>query len=194
MSNDVVFVGELAKDGPRHDNDFAEIAKISIIPTQQEVLSEKLPFIPSCVPDAPHFLPKGGQRLLDSQFRLLREDMLHPIRAGIQNFLAELQQVHHGKKKRPWEQNGRFKGGENGMSNSDLNIYFNLRIEGVKVDKRGFYCRLSFKPPKLRSAKSSKDRKSYWEKSKRLMTGSLIGVLLPKPDSLLIKQFDLYFG
>ncbi len=82
--------GELSKNGKRHDNDFEDISKISIIPTEEEILCERSPFLPSVLPDAPHFLPDGAARLLDTQFRLLRENILNPIHEGIQNFLAAL--------------------------------------------------------------------------------------------------------
>ncbi|CAG8837001.1 2702_t:CDS:2, partial [Racocetra persica] len=69
--------GELSENGPRHDNDFSEISKISIIPTKNEVLCDRDPFLPTTnMDDSLHHLPKGAERLLDTQFRLLREDMM----------------------------------------------------------------------------------------------------------------------
>ncbi|PKY53845.1 hypothetical protein RhiirA4_409398, partial [Rhizophagus irregularis] len=49
--------GELSKYGKRHDNDFSEISKISIIPTKEEILCERPPFLPSSLRYASHFLP-----------------------------------------------------------------------------------------------------------------------------------------
>src|SRR6266542_406234 len=82
--------GELSKYGKRHDNDFKEISKISIIPTKEEILCDRMPFLPSSLPDAPHFLPDGAAKLLDTQFRLLREDMLNPIRESISSLVTML--------------------------------------------------------------------------------------------------------
>ncbi|PKY19708.1 hypothetical protein RhiirB3_407251, partial [Rhizophagus irregularis] len=79
--------GELSQNGKRHDNDFIKISDISIIPTIKEMLCDRPPFLPSSLPDTPHFLPDGAAKLLDTQFRLLREDMLNPIRGGLSNFL-----------------------------------------------------------------------------------------------------------
>ncbi len=82
--------GELSKYNKRHDNDFKDISKISIIPTKEEILSDRLPFLPYSLPYAPHFLPDGAAKLLDTQFRLLREDMLNPIRESISSLVTML--------------------------------------------------------------------------------------------------------
>jgi len=69
--------GNLRTLGPRHDNDFADIQMISIPPTQEEMLSPISPFLPANIPEAPHHLEPGSmERLLDIQFRLLREELL----------------------------------------------------------------------------------------------------------------------
>lgn len=68
--------GELRQGGPRHDNDFIDIEDIRIIPTPEELISDIRPFLPTTQYDAPHFFPSGSiQRLLDIQFRLLREEL-----------------------------------------------------------------------------------------------------------------------
>jgi hypothetical protein len=69
--------GNLRELGPRHDNDFADIQMISIPPTQDEMLSPIAPFLPANIPGAPHHLGTGTmERLVDVQFRLLREELL----------------------------------------------------------------------------------------------------------------------
>lgn len=69
--------GELREDGPRHDNDFESIADIRIAPTHDELCSPLAPFLPANFPGAPHHLPpQSMERLLDIQFRLLREELL----------------------------------------------------------------------------------------------------------------------
>ena len=87
--------GELSKNGKRHDNDFddfVEISDISIIPINDEILCERQPFLPSPLRYSLHFLPDGMARLLYTQFRLLREDLLNPIRSGLSNLLTALLQ------------------------------------------------------------------------------------------------------
>jgi len=68
--------GVLFSQGSRHDNDFIDIQDIRVAPTHQELISRIPPFLPANLYDAPHPLPKGSmERLLDIQFRLLREEL-----------------------------------------------------------------------------------------------------------------------
>jgi hypothetical protein len=68
--------GEERQDGPRHDNDFLNIQDIRIAPTQEELLSTFPPFLGANIYGAPHPHPVHSmQRLLDIQFRLLREEL-----------------------------------------------------------------------------------------------------------------------
>jgi len=68
--------GHLRPEGPRHDNDFANIVQIRICPTSEELMCPIPPYLPVTVPGAPHHLPAGSmERHLDAQFRLLREDL-----------------------------------------------------------------------------------------------------------------------
>lgn len=69
--------GQLRRDGPRHDNDFKDITDISIVPTHSEICSSIDPFLPANIPGAAHHLPVDSMsRLVDIQFRLLREEMM----------------------------------------------------------------------------------------------------------------------
>ena len=68
--------GHLRPEGPRHDNDFANIVEIRICPTSEELMCPIPPYLPVTVPGAPHHLPAGSmEKHLDAQFRLLREDL-----------------------------------------------------------------------------------------------------------------------
>ena len=68
--------GHLRPEGPRHDNDFSSIAQIRICPTSDELMCPIFPHLPVIIPGAPHHLPVGSmERHLDTQFRLLREDL-----------------------------------------------------------------------------------------------------------------------
>lgn len=68
--------GEERQGGPRHDNDFIEIAQIKIAPTNEELISRIPPYLPANIPNAPHTYPPDSiHRLLDIQFRLLREEL-----------------------------------------------------------------------------------------------------------------------
>jgi hypothetical protein len=75
---------ETGGPGGRHDNDFSDIRKIAILPTPDELVS-KDPFLRRAVEiheDRPG--PCTLARHIDSQFRLLREDMLRDLREEIQ--------------------------------------------------------------------------------------------------------------
>lgn len=74
---------ESSRPGGRHDNDFAEINKIEILPTADE-LSTKDPYLPRADETSTLALrPDGLAFHLDSQFRLLREDMMRDMREEI---------------------------------------------------------------------------------------------------------------
>ena len=70
--------GELRPaEGPRHDNDFADIFNVRVAPTHQELLCASPPYLPVFLPEAPHHLPANSmERHLDIQFRLLREELM----------------------------------------------------------------------------------------------------------------------
>ena len=69
--------GHLRPDGPRHDNDRTDIREITIEPSEAELISTITPFLPANTPGAPHHLRTNSmERLLDIQFRLLREEFL----------------------------------------------------------------------------------------------------------------------
>lgn len=69
--------GESRAEGPRHDNDFVNVSDIRIAPTHGELTSKYDPFLPGNLYGAPHpHPPESMQRLLDIQFRLLREELM----------------------------------------------------------------------------------------------------------------------
>ena len=69
--------GELWEGGARHDNDFVDIARIQVAPTDEELLCSHAPFLPANIPNAPHPHPPDSMaRVMDIQFRLLREELL----------------------------------------------------------------------------------------------------------------------
>lgn len=82
--------------GGRHDNDFLDFRKIAIMPTVDEMLSTKKPFLrTSYMFDDPNTKEDRISIYLDNQFRLLREDMLNEIREEVQ--------IAQGKTKRKYK-------------------------------------------------------------------------------------------
>ncbi|CAG8675538.1 14666_t:CDS:2, partial [Funneliformis mosseae] len=147
--------GELSEYGKRHDNDFVEISNISVIPTKDEVLCVREPFLPFCIPNAPHFLPNGAERLLDSQFSFIK-------RRHASNFYKGLKKIRN--------------------EYADLHVYTEVEFVNITCNKmKGFAYTLRFTPPKVRG--SYHDRKAYWEKSRRLLNVSRDEKVLAKhPD------------
>ncbi|CAG8561182.1 11716_t:CDS:10, partial [Acaulospora morrowiae] len=189
--------GELSPNGKRHDNDFSEISKISIIPTREETLCERDPFLPGIdEDDDTHHLPKGSSRLLDRQFRLLREDMLNAFRLSINSFITFLSETDENNAQ---IQKLKTQGGRYG-NNRDLNVYTNVEFSEIVIDKhKGFSCRIAFTPPI--SKQTARERKAYWGKVRRLMHGNLVCLLWPNEDAydngkktISAKDYSLYFG
>ncbi|RAL63385.1 hypothetical protein DID88_003809 [Monilinia fructigena] len=71
---------EIILPNGRHDNDEMDITDIRILPTEDEIRSEAIEFLPSTDPDQPHFLVDSAARLLDTHFRLLRHDIFWRIK------------------------------------------------------------------------------------------------------------------
>ena len=72
--------GHLRPEGPRHDNDHADILQISVEPSHAELVCTVAPYLPANVAAAPHHHRGDSmERLLDIQFRLLREELLLAI-------------------------------------------------------------------------------------------------------------------
>lgn len=78
--------------GGRHDNDFADFHDIAIHPTADELLSTEEPFLRRAdILEDPNTEDRRLIMHLDTQFRLLREEMLGEMRDELQ--------IIHGKKK-----------------------------------------------------------------------------------------------
>ena len=72
--------GYLCNSGePRHDNDHVDFRNIRILPTMDEVLSLRAPYMPRKDDHPTHFLPRGQDRLLDTLFRQMRCDNVESI-------------------------------------------------------------------------------------------------------------------
>lgn len=74
---DVDGPGYLSHYGPRHDNDHEDISRIKILPTMDEILSPRRPYMP--VKDYASHLPNGVPKLVDLHFRHLRYDSTESI-------------------------------------------------------------------------------------------------------------------
>ncbi|KAI8822614.1 uncharacterized protein EV422DRAFT_577652 [Fimicolochytrium jonesii] len=157
--------GELRPEGPRHDNDFKDFRQISIVPTFQETFCDLEPYLPKR--DDDHHLSRGVDRYLDSQFRLVREDLLASLRRGISGF------VRNGTKAlRKLGQNGTFYRME-GDNSIDLVVFRKMHIESLNATLRsGIALGVSFDEPARASSESD-----FWGKGtggKHLQKGSIV--------------------
>ncbi|KAK3900012.1 hypothetical protein C8A05DRAFT_17629, partial [Staphylotrichum tortipilum] len=75
--------------GGQHDNDFADVTKIQIFPTLDEITSDTAEYLPRTDFTRPHFLADPVQRHLDACFRLLRHDIFGPLKEVIGSLLAQ---------------------------------------------------------------------------------------------------------
>lgn len=64
--------GNLSCQGARHDNDHVDIRRIQILPTTDEILCLRRPYMPCKDFTQSHFLPRGYSCLVDTLFRQLR--------------------------------------------------------------------------------------------------------------------------
>ena len=69
--------GHISGDGPRHDNDHANIAHIKVLPTTDEILSLRRPYMP--LKDYASHVAGGVPKLTDLHFRHLRYDNVESI-------------------------------------------------------------------------------------------------------------------
>ncbi|KKZ67786.1 hypothetical protein EMCG_06552 [[Emmonsia] crescens] len=72
--------GQLADAGARHDNDFVNIRNINILPTADEILAQRPPYMPLKRFNQPHFLSRGPERLIDTLFRQLRHENVEALK------------------------------------------------------------------------------------------------------------------
>jgi hypothetical protein len=146
--------------GGRHDNDFAEISRVLILPTHQEIVSSDSEYLPSTNFLQPHILADPLQRYIDSTFRLLRHDTLGSVKDILRDLLKQndLTQIPHLS-----------------IKDSGAHIYLGAHVQQVFVNERNeFEATVSFStPPQLRK-KSSNEQSRWWQDSSRLEEGSLV--------------------
>ncbi|KAM0363948.1 hypothetical protein ACHAPZ_004192 [Fusarium culmorum] len=160
------FPRDLEIPGGRHDNDFADISKIAILPTYEEVTSEQAEYLPSTNFTEPHVLADPLQRYIDSMFRLVRHDILGPVKDILRDLLQSEDLL-----------NGR-------LSNPDpqAQVYLESSIETfVSSKKHGTEAVLTFEPPSHILDKTAEQQKAWWKASSRLGQGTLVCFVSPTP-------------
>lgn len=87
--------GHLSAKGRRHDNDHAEINKIKILPTFEEIMSLRGEYLPTT--DCSQWHIKGIRGRLDREFRLVREDTVGQLRDVVRQAFEHLQTPNGGR-------------------------------------------------------------------------------------------------
>ncbi|KAJ8042125.1 NFX1-type zinc finger-containing protein 1 [Holothuria leucospilota] len=125
-----------------------DFRKLSILPTSVELQSDYKPFLRTnivngCYDNVHHYL--------DVHFRLLREDFVQPLREGIAEYVAKINQ-------RGDAENKRFQ---------NLRLYDDVQAIDITPSQDGFVYDLQF-------AINNNLKRVRWELSKRLIYGSLV--------------------
>ncbi|KAF5326320.1 hypothetical protein D9611_000022 [Ephemerocybe angulata] len=184
-------LGSLRPTGPRHDNDLDNISDIRIAPTEEELICETAPYLPANFFEAPHHEPaESMERLLDIQFRLLREEGTAPLRTSVQLIRSDI--LTKGKKKTQLSElikkrGGKYKGFVDKEDSVMFNVYTNVEFVNLSPDRRGISVQIAFDtPPGGARAKSGKARAAFWESmgGKRLMQGGLVALVWEERGSI----------
>lgn len=155
--------GRLSEDGPRHDNDHAEISQIRIMPTYEEIMTSRAEYLPTT--DASQWHLPGIRGRLDREFRLLREDTIGQLRDAVRDMLERIRDPGQNKHRQA----------RNGARTSS---YEHATVHGIGIDKfKGLEVIVRCRQPEVTRNMSDKDRRSWWGQSKRLQSGSLACIL-----------------
>ena len=175
--------GEIRTRGPRHDNDRVNIADIQILPTQSEMVSLNAQYLP-CQSGplaylSSHWIKDDVERHIDVQFRLVREEMIAPIRQAIQHFflMDVIQSAEDTDFQFPFETGERSEG--------ICLMFRNMEVTDVAVSSRnGMSFVVSF--DQAIEASSSRQRKFEWVQGKAsrwLQPESLVCIAFDVPSS-----------
>lgn len=174
--------GDLREEGPRHDNDKVAIRDIRIAPTQDELLCCIAPYLPANIVGAPHQCPAESiSRVLDIQFRLLREELVAPIRSAVQLVSRDLERPADKKTQLSniiEKKGGRYHG--SGEDSVIFSVFTNVAFEKFTVDKRGCSIDLTMDAPAGDSRhEEAKQRMAYWKSAskKRLKQGGVVALI-----------------
>lgn len=148
--------GRLSLRGRRHDNDHADIAKIRIMPTLEEIMSFRDEYLPTVNPSQHHL--QALQGLLDRHFRLLREDTLHDLRNAIRTRVESSNRVREIRTR--------------------IVVYDYATAVETTFDKRGgLEFVVKFDQPKAAKELDKAQRAAWWVQTKRLTDGALVCIV-----------------
>ncbi|KAL2816292.1 hypothetical protein BJX63DRAFT_143404 [Aspergillus granulosus] len=164
----VDFPGDLSRVGPRHDNDHALIQDIRILPTLSEIHSQRNDFLPTrdvyTSSNAHH--QEGILRLLDSQFRLLREDtsglLRDAVRLVVDHWETLVSNSNWGAKRKLIRNE----------SPTPMRIYYGAQLRAFKSSGiRGLEVEIEFDQVRRTKGMSPAQRRKHWINSRSLREG-----------------------
>lgn len=167
-----VYPVDIDPPGGRHDNDHRSIEAIHIIPTTDEMLSDKSDYLPSTDYRQPHFCDDQVERYLDTQFRLLRYDIFGPLKEVLSTLMISFENGTPSSR----------------ISTRDMNahLYHKAKIAHISVhDRRGFEAHITFAPPPQVRRLNLSEQQHWWANSKRLEKGGLVCLICPVGDVVL---------
>ncbi|KAK6355700.1 hypothetical protein TWF718_000093 [Orbilia javanica] len=188
IQNTIRLPGDLSEDGPRHNNDHASITDILILPTAEEIMSE-----------IPEYLPQiGGEiaisdrnkRLLDTQFRLLREDSIGCLRESLRQIIesrGNLDVLRSSKRRKDDGVKKLFSAGV------VVSIHQNVRVEDITfTPHQGLKVGITFDQPAPNL--DNRARREWWahEHEDILAYGSLVCILNEKNEAVFFTVADRY--
>ncbi|TEY84121.1 hypothetical protein BOTCAL_0021g00440 [Botryotinia calthae] len=151
----------------RHDNDHMDITSIRILPTEGEIRSEAVEFLPSTDVDQPHFIADPAARLLDTHFRLLRHDIFGELKSVLGGLILSIE-----------AEPSLLEDSRLSFANIRAHSYAKAQVADITFKhRRGLEAQISLSNPPQFARRSEKERGKWWEMSKRLTEGVLLCLL-----------------
>lgn len=180
--------GELSLYGPRHDNDHAAISKIKILPTLSEIwFSRRDDFLPTqdSLYSADKHHEEGIRRLLDTQFRLLREDTSGVLRDAVRLILTHWETIVHGS---TWQEKRKVL---RVKSPTPVRVYYGAQIKRmIPSQVKGVEIDVEFDQVHRAKNMTVPRRRVYWRESRALKEG---GGILALIDAEVEENINLVF-
>lgn len=154
--------GHLSEYGPRHDNDSDDIRDIQVLPTREEIESERVEYLPREEPSAWHRPGLAG--LIDRHFRLVREDTVGQLRDAAK---FQLQCLQSPEEVLVAHQQG-----------ARTNVYHDAFLENVSFENQdGLLFVFRFNQPSTLAKKTLRQREGWWTEFRKLVGDSPICLL-----------------
>ncbi|EWC45321.1 hypothetical protein DRE_00720 [Drechslerella stenobrocha 248] len=177
------FPGKLSLSGqPRHDNDHELIDNICILPTVGEIQCDsRKDFLPTklAYEQKSHHHQEGIQRLVDIQFRLLREDTAGQLRDAAR-FVIKHWSALIAPTPTPGDWSAKRKLIREG-SPTPIRLYFGAQIQRLRFEtKTGLEAFIEFDQPRAARRLATVKRHWYWRKSMELRENKAVVALIEK--------------